>query len=133
MTFPISERFRFFFKNIQPCYKFNNDAFVSREEAMRYHFLTRVEEKRMVNAGNITQDESLRRLDRFMMLLALQFRTTSNCLELLTLSQRSRTEMYCSQFQPCGCLKINVSVSYCWKATGQQMLLDDLFVTKGNV
>ena len=31
---------------------------------MRYHFLTRVEEKIMANAGNITQDDSLRRLDR---------------------------------------------------------------------
>ena len=31
---------------------------------MRYYFLTRVEEKIMANAGNITQDDSLRRLDR---------------------------------------------------------------------
>ena len=64
MAFPISERFRFFFKNFQPRYKFNNDILVSWEEAMRYYFLTRVEEKRMANADNITQDESLRRLAR---------------------------------------------------------------------
>ena len=64
MAFPISERFRFFFKNFQPRYKFNNDIFVLWEEAMRYHFLPRVEEKRMANAGNITHDDSLRRLDR---------------------------------------------------------------------
>ena len=36
MTFPISERFRFFFKNFQPRYKFNDDGLVSWEEAIAY-------------------------------------------------------------------------------------------------